>query len=174
MTWNFQCLPWFLTSNAILMKLIPIDRGESWLHAHIFKFSVRQIGAEIRAVENWLLQWLLAPKPLMRKKQNLAWFQYWVWTTSTQNFSLLGWFFLWFSPPWYPFFGNSLSLKIHISEFHVDIRKSFLSDLGPCVGNLQKNWHVWEPCSFLETAHRIWNQLLGITPKPLGIPGWNF
>ena len=58
------------------MKLTPMDRGESGLHAHIFKFSVRQIGAEIRAVEKKLLQRLLAPKPSMRTKRNLAWFQY--------------------------------------------------------------------------------------------------
>ena len=58
------------------MKLTPMDRGESGLHAHIFKFSVRQIGAEIRAVEKRLLQWLPAPKPLMRKERNLAWFQH--------------------------------------------------------------------------------------------------
>ena len=120
------------------MKLIPMDRGESGLHAHFFKFSVRQIGAEIRAFENWLLQWLLAPKPLMRKERNLAWFQYQVWTTSTQNFSLLGQFRLWFSPLWYPFLGNFLSLKIHISEFHGDIRKSFLSDMETYVENPKK------------------------------------
>ena len=58
------------------MKLIPMDRRESGLHAHLFKFSVRQIGAEIRAVEKRLLQWFLAPKPLMQKERNWAWFQY--------------------------------------------------------------------------------------------------
>ena len=174
MTWNFGCPPQFLTSKAIVMKLIPMDRGESGLHAHIFKFSVRQIGAEIRAVENWLLQWLLAPKPLMRKERNLAWYQYWVWTTSTPNFSFLGQFLLWFSPPGYSFFGNSLFLKIHISEFLWDIKKSLLSDLEPYVGNPQKNWQVWKPCSFPETAHRNLNQLLGITQNILGIPVWNY
>ena len=73
-TWNFERLPRFFTSNGIAIKLVPVDRWVSGLHAHIFKFSVRQLGAEIWAVENWLLQWLLAPKPLIRAKRNLAWF----------------------------------------------------------------------------------------------------
>ena len=73
-----------------------------------------------------------------------------------------------------PIFGNSLFWKIHISEFLKDIKKSLLSDLEPYVGNPQKNWQVWKPCSFPETAHTNLNQLLGITPNILGIPVWNY
>ena len=110
----------------------------------------------------------------MRTMRNLAGFEYYIWTTSTQNFSFLAQFLVRFSPPGYPFFGNSLFLKIHISEFRVDIRKSFLSDLGPCVGNLQKKFQVWDPFSFPGNGSTNLNQLLGISPRLLGIPGWNY